>query len=70
MVQPSATCNHFPRWQAGKEIEYFFAFQDFIVDYPNPNIDGLLNNVKQSYQPVTDQYGNWFITATVWCFGI
>lgn len=35
--------------------------QDFNADPMNPNLDGLLENVKQSYKAVIDQYGNEYL---------
>ena len=35
--------------------------QDFIADPVNPNIDGLLDNIKRSYTAVVDQYGTFYL---------
>ena len=35
--------------------------QDFIADPVNPNVEGLLENIKWSYTAVVDQYGTFYL---------
>jgi len=47
------------------------SLEDFMADPTNPNVDGLLENVKGFYKAVIDQYGNGiFITYYLDCRSI
>lgn len=35
------------------------SLEDFTADPTNPNVYGLIENVKQSYKAVVDQYGKY-----------